>query len=250
MQGRKEAIGRMTNCRTSDQMGTRGREMTEPPQIYTVPAPVGDLQHKRGNKKRKVGGESMGSRSEVKHCGKETLIEGKSKRRRAGDGGAWERSSISWLLFRSTVFSLREELDACIRTSAPRMLECDGWATLFFLSCPFFLLHGGRRGHTAKKPKKTHITLVSGFWDYGNYFWIMVSLGGVLKNLIPTIRFSLHIFHIIFFGSCCWRLHNLAASWKTQIQTLEASFLLELTFTEKYIMLSGAVQGHQLQKRT
>lgn len=78
----------------------------------------------------------------------------KARRRRAGDGGARERSNISWLLFRSTVFSLWEELDARVRTSAPRMLECNGWATLFFFfSCPapyFFLLPGGRRGQQSK----------------------------------------------------------------------------------------------------
>lgn len=38
------------------------------------------------------------------------------------------------------------------------------------------------------------------------------------------------------------RVRTFAAVWKTQIQTLEASFLLELTFTQTYIIQSGAAQ--------
>lgn len=44
--------------------------------------------------------------------------------------------------------------------------------------------------------------------------------------------------HLCTFG----HVHTFAAVWKTQIQTLEASFLLELTFTQTYIIQSGAAQ--------
>lgn len=43
--------------------------------------------------------------------------------------------------------------------------------------------------------------------------------------------------------SCTFgHVHTFAAVWKTQIQTLEASFLLELTFAQTYIIQSGAAQ--------
>lgn len=43
--------------------------------------------------------------------------------------------------------------------------------------------------------------------------------------------------------SCTFgHVRTFAAVWKTQIQTLEASFLLELTFTQTYIIQSGAAQ--------
>lgn len=85
-EGRKEAIGRVTDCRTSDQMGTREQEMPGLPQIYTLPAPEAICHTNRENKTRRVGGESMGSRSEVKCCGKVRKGKGwneESRRRRS-----------------------------------------------------------------------------------------------------------------------------------------------------------------------
>lgn len=120
-------------------------------QIYMLLALWGICRTNWENKKHRADGERMGSRLEFKP--------GEQSKRRAGDRGAQEWSKISWLLFRSTAmcffffFSLQEELDAHIHTSAPRMLECNGWATFFLYRCVpyFFLLASGRNGHTVTK---------------------------------------------------------------------------------------------------
>lgn len=78
-EGRTEAIGRVTDCRTSNQMGTREREMPEPPQIYTLPAPRGDLPHKRGEQKAQGGRRKYGQQVRG-----QTLREGERRKRLEG----------------------------------------------------------------------------------------------------------------------------------------------------------------------
>lgn len=144
----------------------------------------------------------------------------KARRRRAGDGGARERSNISWLLFRSTVFSLREELDARVRTSAPRMLECDGWATLFFSS--LVLLHISSSYPEAEKVNKVKIKQTGSILGAHWFRYSLLNNGVSLKcfkkksnsyNKVAYVRLAHFSCYIFWFMSLkatqpCSRLKN------------------------------------------
>lgn len=72
----EEAIGQVTDCKTSNQMRTREQEMPESPQIYMLPAPRG-IRHKNcKNKKHRVESRKNGQWVRV-----QTLWKGKPRKR-------------------------------------------------------------------------------------------------------------------------------------------------------------------------
>lgn len=100
----------MTDCKTSNQMGTREREM---PEIYMLPALWGICHTNWENKNHRTEGERMGSGSEFKHCEKVSERKGEEPKSAATSAGSYLDQLIFFFSGRSWTHTFVHLPPAC-----------------------------------------------------------------------------------------------------------------------------------------